>query len=1155
MSDDFGGTPATAGLLTVGVALQGSFEVGYDVDLFKVSLSAGTTYLLGLSQLNMPYLGVRYSPMALLLKSDDGTLLDLLSMPETFQLSADTLLPVLQFTPAANGDYYLMARSDTAATGSYVLGASIQPPDDFRSDIATTGTLTPGAASHAVFEFAGDHDWFKFHAELGQHYNFSYSMAQPDSVAPSQFRLYDSAGKALPDSIYAFEPLTSGDYFLSAEGLQTGAYAVTEKLLQDDYSSNGSSPGQLTLNGSSSGALTYQGDQDRFLFAAAAGVTYAIELAGDPQDQPFLSFACYDSNGQYVQLATYTTASGALHASLTSTTATTYHILVSGRGYTGGLITHAPYSLSATGPSADDYGDTAATAAALSIGTTVHGALQSSRDVDMFQTQLQAGTTYRFVLEPDDGRVPGIATRQLQFSDADGQPLPGSFSAVPGQLEFTPSASGKVLISASASGLANTAAGYTLLSGLAADDVGANAAHAGVLPIGTKASGNLENGADRDWFAVNLTAGSTYWFQLEGVADNGGTLPQRATLRLVDAQGMEYASVHEIGTAAQQPLAFAPAVSGSYYVEVVYPGATGTYQLSAQIGLQDDYADDRAHATLLSLDSGITGSLELPNDKDLFQLMVTAGTTYNLRLDRASDHGYWQGPRPQLSDASGQPIALSSKLSGDTNFSFTAPSNGPVYVTVGIGVTTSSNIGPYYLQASSLGVDDFPANSSTTAVLLPNGKLQGTLNTTSDSDWIKVHLEAGQDYHFDLLGSANGGGIAQLGPLTLTARRGGTAGASGEASFSSSNQVDLSNLSISSESRAALGVEAHASATVGTSTQLFGATLSQDATVGFDARARAAADRSLQADSQGIAFRQNASADATVSASVSNQTSLEGSMGSLTSNSALVAKASAEAEANSRFVSTPDTLAMGFNLKAKAGATVGAEETFSGKTANGSSFSLFGNADVGASAGGNLGVGMERTPGQTSLDAQLGGKLLAGFDLNAQATIKDRDAALLATSPLQASASTYKAAGQATTWAHGHTSAARQSLAANQSVLDTASSIDTKNPIANAMLDVASTSNRLLGHVATGADHVTGIAGPALTSTGENVQAMTDFATNAVEQQIGRTANSVVSTVNEGYQTAHAGAQVVKDNAVPIIVNSLIPGWGVGRMIGERLSR
>ena len=763
MSDDFGSTPATAGLLTIGSSIQGNFESGFDSDMFKVTLSAGSTYLLGLSQMKMPYLGYMYNPLTVLLEAADGTVLDSESAPLSYQTFGDSSLPVIQFAPKASGEYLLVVRDDTVNPGSYTVGAAVQAPDDIPSDPSTTATLTPGGTTHANFEVAGDRDWFKFHVEAGQHYSFGYTPADADTVVPSVFRLYDSAGHEVQNWGYPFEPMASGDYYLSAEGMQVGAYGVTEKLLQDDFSSNDSSPGRLPVGGKISGSLEYQGDKDNFKITVQAGTSYGIELSGDPQDQKFLSFYVFDSNGQQVSIPTYTTSSGALHGTLTAASSGEYSVKVYGSTFFGtGLVTHGPYTLSATAAAADDYGDTPATAGSVTVGGAVHGTLQSGQDVDMFQATLQAGTTYTFSLQPDDAKVPGSGSQTLKLTDAAGQVLATSYYDHPGTVSFTPAATGSYFVGASDSQVGVAPLAYSLSSALAVDDVGANAASAGVLPVGGKVAGNLETAGDRDWFAAQLNAGTTYWFKLAGSADQSGTLmPGAGTVfRVVDAQGHEYASVHGVYGAELNPLSFAPAASGTYYVEVAYPGVTGTYQVSAQVGTKDDYGDDAAHATEITLNAGLTGALQLRNDKDVFKLMVTAGTAYSLLVDRADGKGYWPGGWPLATDASGQQIALHVTNSSDSNFTFTATSSGPVYFTLGTDTPSpySSDPGGYHLLATSLGVDDYPGDSTTTAVLPANGQFHGTLNTPNDSDWIKVHMEAGKDYSFDLLGKPTGDG-------------------------------------------------------------------------------------------------------------------------------------------------------------------------------------------------------------------------------------------------------------------------------------------------------------------------------------------------------------------------------------------------------------
>ncbi|MCY4486310.1 MAG: hypothetical protein OXF11_04255, partial [Deltaproteobacteria bacterium] len=48
---------------------------------------------------------------------------------------------------------------------------------------------------------------------------------------------------------------------------------------------------------------------------------------------------------------------------------------------------------------------------------------------------------------------------------------------------------------------------------------------AGRVSVGGSATGVIDHGGDRDWFAVTLDQGHTYRFDLEGAPTGAGTLP------------------------------------------------------------------------------------------------------------------------------------------------------------------------------------------------------------------------------------------------------------------------------------------------------------------------------------------------------------------------------------------------------------------------------------------------------------------------------------------------------------------------------------------------------------------------------------------------------------------------------------------------------
>lgn len=68
--------------------------------------------------------------------------------------------------------------------------------------------------------------------------------------------------------------------------------------------------------------------------------------------------------------------------------------------------------------------------------------------------------------------------------------------------------------------------------------------------------------------------------------------------------------------------------------------------------------------------------------------------------------------------------------------------------------------------------DDYAGGLSTSGFLVVNGQLTGSITAVGDRDWVRVELEAGNAYQFDLLGNANGGGTLADTFLVLYDRQG-----------------------------------------------------------------------------------------------------------------------------------------------------------------------------------------------------------------------------------------------------------------------------------------------------------------------------------------------------------------------------------------------
>ena len=131
-----------------------------------------------------------------------------------------------------------------------------------------------------------------------------------------------------------------------------------------------------------------------------------------------------------------------------------------------------------------------------------------------------------------------------------------------------------------------------------ADDYGSDISTTGSVLVGGSVTGTLETAGDRDWFAVSLTAGETYVFDLEGSATGAGTLDD-PYLWLWSGAGDFIGSNDDGGSDLNSQLVYTPSSSGTYYLSAHAFNAddTGSYTLTATFdslkpeATPDEFAD------------------------------------------------------------------------------------------------------------------------------------------------------------------------------------------------------------------------------------------------------------------------------------------------------------------------------------------------------------------------------------------------------------------------------------------------------------------------------------------------------------------------------------------------------------------------------------
>ncbi|TFW17824.1 DUF4214 domain-containing protein [Massilia arenosa] len=268
------------------------------------------------------------------------------------------------------------------------------------------------------------------------------------------------------------------------------------------------------------------------------------------------------------------------------------------------------------------------------------------------------------------------------------------------------------------------------------DDFTASTQRAGRLAVGATTSGQLEAPGDADWFAVQLEAGKTYAFGLQGEVGGGGSLPLvpgATALRLygpgMDPLDSSFTPSHNLPT-----LAFTPRTSGTYYLAVTSAasGPTGTYTVSAREGMADDVGDSSGTATRLLAGETINGMIGTSGDLDVFRVSIQKGHVYTLTqpgsgLAQQVLEGLGAGA---VLSADGGSVTFRAAYTGDLNVVLAGP---------------EGKTGGYSVHFEEAAADDVGSTLATAGTLAAGVTLKGQLDA-ADSDWYKLPATAGYAY-------------------------------------------------------------------------------------------------------------------------------------------------------------------------------------------------------------------------------------------------------------------------------------------------------------------------------------------------------------------------------------------------------------------------
>ena len=300
------------------------------------------------------------------------------------------------------------------------------------------------------------------------------------------------------------------------------------------------------------------------------------------------------------------------------------------------------------------------------------------------------------------------------------------------------------------------------------DDFAATKDTDGAVTVDGSVTGEIGTAGDHDWFAVDLTARTTYQIDLKGLSTGDGTLWITYLAGVYTSASTSRIAGTEVsggGDGLNSRLEFTPTSNGIHYVSAGgISSDTGTYRLSVsvkeEVPIVDDHSATRQTTGEVDVDGSVTGEIETGNDRDWFKVELEAGRNYRIDLkgsrtgDGTLEDPYLYG----VHDADGNFIADTEDDDGgrgvNSRFKFTPTATGAYYVEAGgyVGET-----GTYTLSVMDL-TDDYSAGTGTTGAVDVDSSVRGEIDYRGDRDWFAVDLEEGATYEIYLEGSPTGNG-------------------------------------------------------------------------------------------------------------------------------------------------------------------------------------------------------------------------------------------------------------------------------------------------------------------------------------------------------------------------------------------------------------
>ena len=616
---------------------------------------------------------------------------------------------------------------------------------------------------------SGEQDAYQFTLVAGETYIFTLTSSGTNPLTDPL--LYISLGNLILSdndsgsgnsaSIVFTATSSTTNFSVSAAGFSgaQGHYTLTASTggpvdsIPGESFGPGATLGTVTYGQTTTSTLSAVRDVDWFSVDLTAGNVYQLTFAGQAVD----GLAALESGEATLYLfdSVYNTFrsvtgvrtddEGSAKTFFEVTTSGTYYIAVGVNPYAKTDANYGGYAVT-IGPDTNDID--ANGPASATIGKDVSSTL-TGYETDTFTYHLVAGQVYDFYL--DSGAYTNNTMTIGTVTTAD------NGYAGPGHLGFNPATTGDYNLVVGGSYPSD----YTLHSDLRPADLAGNATTTAHLKMGEVTRGYADMPRDVDWYAVDLTAGQTYFFNIKPQFEPNATFG----LQLVRGDGTVVAG--GVGTLTgyeindvQSAFAFTATTSGTYYVYAKdwwgYADDStyfGNYTIQAERN-PDVVGQTAGTAVSLSVGQIVSGTIDTNTDEDWYGMQVTAGYTYSV------------ASTAPISLVGGAYTHLESNTFG---MQFTATATGTIYISAG-QPASQFNVPQYTvlhqdysLQATLL--DTIAGDPTTTGTLDLGQAVSGTIDFTSgpgtagDTDWYAIHLEAGKAYTFSATDTAADPGI------------------------------------------------------------------------------------------------------------------------------------------------------------------------------------------------------------------------------------------------------------------------------------------------------------------------------------------------------------------------------------------------------------